>query len=80
MTVVLHTALIIAAALQQFAYDFVQAADIEDQNEILVTLLQRVTSGQPVETNQKTIDWFANVLESDPVQVRKFAKQEGIRC
>ena len=32
-------------ALQMFAYDVVEAADIEDQNEILAQLLARMTSG-----------------------------------
>ena len=69
----------IRRALERFAYDFTQAASAEDQNEILSQLLERATFGHSPETNEQTVERFADLLCTDRSLLREFAKQEGIR-
>jgi hypothetical protein len=65
-------------ALQLFAYDVVEAADVEDQNEILAQLLARMTSGHSKETNREVLLYLANRFHTDVRLIVEFAKQEGI--
>ena len=65
-------------ALQLFAYDVVEAASVEDQNEILGQLLVRMTSGHSKETNREVLQYLANKFHTDVRLIAEFAKQEGI--
>jgi hypothetical protein len=65
-------------ALQLFAFDVVQAADVEDQNEILGQLLARMTFGHSKETNREVLRYLADKFHTDARLITEFAKQEGI--
>ena len=65
-------------ALQLFAYDVVEAADVEDQNEILRQLLARMTFGHSKETNMEVLRYLADKFHTDVRLIAEFAKQEGI--
>jgi hypothetical protein len=65
-------------ALQVFAHDVVEAADLEDQNEILAQLLARMTFGHSKETNREVLLYLADKFHTDVRLIVEFAKQEGV--
>lgn len=65
-------------ALQLFAYDLVEAADVEDQNEILGQLLAKMTFGHSKKTNREVLQYLATKFHTDVRRIIEFAKQEGI--
>ncbi len=65
-------------ALRLFAYDLIEAADVEDQNEILGQLLTRMTFGHSKETNREVLQYLAAKFHTDVRLIVEFAKQEGI--
>jgi hypothetical protein len=69
----------IRTAVERFAFDFTQAADDDDRDEILTRLLQLMTFGHSAETNEGTIAQFARFLCADVGLVRAYGKQQGIR-
>lgn len=69
----------IKRALERFAFYVTEAADEDERNEILADLLDNATSGQSKEKNDETVKCFAELLRTDHLRLREFAKQEGIR-
>lgn len=66
-------------ALEKFAFAFTEAVDTQDQNEILAQLLENATFGQSKKANEETVECFADILRTDSLLLREFAKQVGIR-
>jgi hypothetical protein len=69
----------IETAMTVFAYSFLEAPDVESQNEVLRLLLEHATFGTSTETNEDTIAHFADFFCLHRQLLRTFAKQEGIR-
>jgi hypothetical protein len=67
-----------STAVDIFAHDFIEASDVQDQNEILLSLLQRMTYGHSAQTNERVVNYVAEKLMSNRKALREFAKQGGI--
>jgi hypothetical protein len=66
-------------AIAGFAYDFTSTADESVRDQILSDLIQNGTYKQSRETAEEVIKALAGRLQSDRRELRKFAKQIGIR-
>jgi hypothetical protein len=66
-------------ALRAFAYAFVSTASEEGRNAMFSDILRNATFAQSEETNERFIEWLASKLRCDIAQVRRYAKENGVR-
>jgi hypothetical protein len=62
-----------------FAYDFTSTADEDRRDVMLSEMLKNATNGQSRDTAEKIVKRLAEALKSDHKNLRKFAKQCGVR-
>ncbi len=66
-------------ALAKFAFELTQAEETTYQNDILRSLLIRMTYGHSKEKNREVIEDLAEKFCTQAYLLIEFAKQEGIR-
>ena len=69
----------LSEAIPKLAYALTSAASEETQNEELVEALKNATDGQSRETAERVVMRLAQLFQSDPKLLRRFAKENGIR-
>lgn len=58
-------------ALAVFAFEFVEAANENDQNDVLGQLLERVTHGHSANTNEQVLEYLAGMFRTNVQGLRR---------
>lgn len=69
----------LAVGLKEFAYDFTSTASEDVRDQLLTDIIKNATYNQSRETAEGVIKALAAGLQSDRKDLRRFAKQIGVR-
>src|SRR5712692_1017844 len=67
------------SAVKQFAWNFTSTASVQEQNEMLESMLKRATFGHSNQANEDVIESLSVALKTDLEKLRSYAKACGVR-